>query len=87
MAEPRHFSRLGPAIVAVAVALVCVTFLVLLVRDRWIRPDVKPPELAQSTATGQAANSAGAKVMPTEPKLTVEPKPAAPPPVQPANPN
>ena len=87
MAEPRHFNRLGPAIVAVAIALVCMAFLVLLVRDRWNRPDVKPPEVAQSTTTGQAANSAGAKMLPTEPKLTVEPKPAAPPPVQPANPN
>ncbi len=87
MAERRHFNRLGPAIVAVAVAAVCVTLLVLLVRSNWSRPQVKPPAVAQSTTTGQAARSAGAKVLPTEPKRSIEPAPAGPQPVQPANPD
>ncbi|WP_024507083.1 hypothetical protein [Bradyrhizobium sp. ARR65] len=87
MAEERHFSRRGPAIIAVVVAVVCVALLVLLVRDRWNRPQVKPPEVAQSTTTGQTARSAGANVLQTDPKLSVEPTPAEQPPVQPANPN
>lgn len=87
MAEEPHFNRRAPALIAVAVAAVCMTVLVLLVRDRWNRPHVKPPAVAQSTTTGQAARSAGAQVLPTEPKPSIEPTPAAPPPVQPANPN
>ncbi len=87
MAEERHFSRVGPAIVSVAVAVVCVALLVLLARSSWHRPQVKPPEVAQSTTTGQAARSAGAQVLPTEPKPAIEPTPAAPPPAQPANPD
>lgn len=87
MAEQRHFNRLGPAMVAVAVAVVCVALLVLLARSNWNRPQVKPPAVAQSTTTGQAARSAGAKVLPTEPKRSIEPKPAGPPPAQPANPD
>ncbi|WP_407180330.1 hypothetical protein [Bradyrhizobium sp. STM 3562] len=87
MAEERHFSRRVPAIIAIVVAVVCVGLLALLVRDRWNRPQVKPPSVAESTTTGQAARSAGADVLPSDRKLSVEPTPAAPPPVQPANPN
>ncbi len=86
MAEQRHSSK-GPATIAVVVAVVCVVLLVLLVRDRWNRPQVRPPAAAQSTTTGQSARSAGAKVLPTDPKLSVEPAPAGPKPAQPANPD
>jgi len=37
-------------------------------------------------STGEAARAAGAQVMPTEPKLQVEPEPPVPKPVHPVNP-
>ena len=80
-------TRAGLAAVSLAVAIVCVGALVLLVRDRWNRPDVKTAEQARYATTGQAAGAAGARVLPTDPKLTVEPASAGPNPAQPANPN
>ena len=87
MAEERRFSGAHPAVIAVVLAFVCAVILTLLIYDRWSHPDVKPSEVATTTTTGQAADSAGAKLLPTDPKLRVEPTPAAPRPVQPANPN
>lgn len=86
MAEQRHFRGTHPAVIAVGLAFVCAVILTLLIHDRWSRPAVKPPEIAKATTTGQSAQSAGAKVLPTDPKLRIEPTPAAPGPVQPANP-
>jgi hypothetical protein len=66
---------------------VCAGVLALLVRDRWNRPEIKTAEQVRSATTGQAAQAAGARVLPTDPKLAVEPTPAGPKPAQPANPN
>jgi hypothetical protein len=87
MARERNFARLGPAIISGGLALVCICILVLLIHDRWSHPHMRPPEVASSTTTGQAARSADAQVLQPDPKLSVEPKPASPGPVQPANPN
>ena len=87
MAAERHFNRLGPAMIAVVIAAVCAALLVLLVRSNWNRPQVKPAAVERSTTTGQAAHSGGAKVLPTEPKPSIEPAPAGPRPAQPANPD
>ena len=76
-----------PVIAVAAIALVCVVALVFLVRDRWHSPEIKPAEQARASTTGQVAHAAGAKVLPTDPKLTVEPKPAGPKQAQPAVPN
>jgi hypothetical protein len=86
MAEQRHFRGMHPAAIAVVLAFVCAVILTLLIHDRWSRPEIKPPEVASTTTTGQAARAASATVLPTDPKLRIEPTPAAPPPVQPANP-
>jgi hypothetical protein len=75
-----------PVVIAGVLAFCCAVILTLLIHDRWSRPDMKPAEVASTTTTGQAAQTAGARVMPTEPKLRVEPTPAAPKPVQPAKP-
>jgi hypothetical protein len=80
-------NRAGLAAISLAVALVCTGVLALLVRDRWNRPEVKPAEQARYATTGQAAQAAGARVLPTDPKLAVEPAPVGPNPAQPANPN
>jgi hypothetical protein len=82
----RH-SRVGLAAISLLIAFVCAGVLALLVRDRWNPPEVKTAEEARHATTGQVAQSAGAQVLPTDPKLNVEPTPAGPKQAQPANPN
>ena len=83
---PRH-RRAGTVATVIGIALVCVVALVFLVRDRWHNPEIKPAEEARRSTTGQVARAAGATVLPTDPRLTVEPKPAGPKQAQPAVPN
>ena len=47
---------------------------------------VKPAFVASYSSTGEAARAIGAKVMPTEPRLQVEPEPPIPKPIHPVNP-
>jgi hypothetical protein len=77
---------LGPVAVAVAVAAFGLLSLVIVNHGPWNRPQVQSPEVARSTTTGDAAQAAGAKVTPTEPKLALEPAAPGPKPAQPANP-
>jgi hypothetical protein len=83
-------SQLGrrtiPAAVAAIIAIVSVAVLAMLVRDRWYPPEIKSADVARRSTTGAVARAAGAQVLPTDPKLMVEPKPAGPKPAQPANP-
>jgi hypothetical protein len=84
----RHtISRKSLAAISLAIVLICVGLLTLLVRDRWNLPEIKSAEEARNATTGQAAQTAGASVLPTDPKLTVEPTPPGPKQAQPANPN
>jgi hypothetical protein len=87
MSEAPKHHRTGPITIVTAVALVCVVALVFLVRDRWHSPEIKPVEQARNSTTGQVAHAAGAILLPTDPKLMVEPKPAGPKQAQPAIPN
>jgi hypothetical protein len=87
MSEASRKHRGGPIAVVIAIAVVCVVALVFLVRDRWHSPEIKPAEQARTSITGKVARAAGAIVLPTDPKLTVEPKPAGPKQAQPAIPN
>ncbi len=87
VSDRRTINRTGLAAISLAIAIICVGVLALLVRDRWNRPEVKSAEQARYATTGQAAQSAGARVLPTDPKLAVEPTPAGPNPAQPPNPN
>jgi len=79
-------SSIGPALIAAAIALVCIAALIMLVRDRWHPPEIKSADAARHSTTGQAARAAGATVLPTDPKLAIEPKPEGPKRAQPANP-
>ena len=72
--------------VALAIAIVSVALLAMLVRDRWHPPEIKSADAARHSMTGAAARAAGAQILPTDPKLMVEPKPVGPKPAQPANP-
>jgi hypothetical protein len=87
MSEHRQQLGIRPVMAVAAIALVCVVALVFLVRDRWHSPEVKPAEQARASTTGQVARAAGATVLPTDPKLTVEPNEAGPKRAQPAIPN
>ncbi len=87
MSEALRHHRTLPVMTAIAVALVCVVTLTFLVRDRWHSPEIKPTAQARLSTTGQVARAAGAVVLPTDPKLIVEPKPAGPKQAQPAVPN
>jgi hypothetical protein len=78
--------RTGLALISAAIALVCVGALTMLVRDRWHPPEIKSAEAARHSMTGEVARAAGARVMPTEPRLAVEPNPGGPKRAQPAIP-
>jgi hypothetical protein len=85
--ERPHINRGQLALIAAAIAIACSVVLTMEIRDRWHSPEVKSTNLAEHTTTGQAARMAGARMLPTDPKLAVEPAPAGPKEVQPANPN
>jgi hypothetical protein len=70
-----------------SIALVCAVVLTMQIRDRWHSPEIKVPDQAERATTGKVAHAAGARVLPTDPPLSVEPSPAAPKQAQPANPN
>ena len=90
LAEDRSSRRGGaPLKVAIAVAALGVLgILIVLIVDHgpWNKPKVQPAFMASYSSTGEAARAAGAKVMPTEPRLQVEPEPPMPKPIHPVNP-
>jgi hypothetical protein len=83
-----QLSRRGGAPLKVAITVAVLGVLGMLIVDHgpWNKPNVQPAFFASYTSTGEAARAAGAHVMPTEPKLQVEPDPPVPKPVHPVNP-
>ena len=81
-------SRYGGAPLKIAIAVAVLGVLGMLIVDHgpWNKPKVQPAHVASYSTTGEAARAVGAKVLPTEPKLKVEPEPPMPKPVHPANP-
>jgi hypothetical protein len=71
--------------ISLAVSALLVIAIIFQVRFRWNEPEVKPTAQAEHSTTGQAARSAGAQLSPTDPKLSLEPAPVGPKPVQPAD--
>jgi hypothetical protein len=80
----RHSS--GPLKVAIVVAVLGVVGMLVVDHGPWNKPKVQHPVIANYSTTGEAARAAGADIIPTEPKLQVEPNPAVPKPVHPVNP-
>lgn len=76
----------GPLKVAIAVAILGVLGMLIVDHGPWNKPKMQPTFMTSYSSTGEAARAAGAKVMPTEPKLQVEPEPPVPKPVHPVNP-
>ncbi|MET0222101.1 MAG: hypothetical protein ABW213_15730 [Tardiphaga sp.] len=87
MSEPGRKLGIKPVAVVAAIAVVCVVALIFLVRDRWHSPEIKSPDQARNSTTGEVAHGAGAILLPTDPKLSVEPKAPGPKRAQPAIPN
>jgi len=87
LAEDRLNRRGGaPLKVAIAVAALGVLGMLIVDHGPWSKPKVQPAFMASYSSTGEAARAAGAQVMPTEPKMQVEPEPPVPKPVHPVNP-
>jgi hypothetical protein len=76
----------GPLKIAIAIAALGVLGMLIVDHGPGNKPKVQPAHMASYSTTGEAARAAGAKVMPTEPKLQVEPEPPMPKPVHPVNP-
>ena len=83
-----RLNRLGGAPLKGAIAVAGLGVLGMLIVDHgpWNKPKVQPAVVANYSSTGEAARAAGAKVMPTESKLQVEPEPLMPKPIHPVNP-
>lgn len=80
-------SRIVPVTISLVIAIICVIILTVMIRDRRHRPEIKSAEQAQHETTGSTAGKAGARLVPTDPKQSVEPAPSGPAPAQAANPN
>ena len=76
----------GPLKVAIATAVFGVLSILIVDHGPWSKPKVQHPLVANYSTTGEAARAAGAQVLPTEPRLEVEPEPPMPKPVHPTNP-
>ena len=70
----QHPRRVVPATIMIVIAALLVFALYFEVRDRFLDPQIKTTEQAGHSTTGIAAQRAGAKLSPTEPKLSVEPE-------------
>lgn len=75
-----------PLKIAIAVAIFGVLTILIVDHGPWSKPKVQHPVVANYSTTGDAARAAGARVLPTEPRLEVEPEPPMPKPVHPTNP-
>lgn len=75
-----------PLKIAIAVAIFGVLTILIVDHGPWSKPKVQHPVVANYSTTGEAARAAGARVLPTEPRLEVEPEPPMPKPVHPTNP-
>jgi hypothetical protein len=75
----------APLKVAIAVAVLGVLSMLIVDHGPWNKPKVQHPMVANYSTTGESARAAGAQVLPTEPKLDVEPNPPVPKPIHPAN--
>ena len=75
-----------PVWVALAVAIFGMLAMLLVDHGPWTRPHPQNAQVAQHMTTGEAARSAGAVVVPTQPKSELEPDPLGPKRAAPPNP-
>jgi hypothetical protein len=86
--KDNHSKRSGgtPLTVAIAIAILGVLGMLIVDHGPWNKPKVQTAAMANYATTGDAARAVGATVVPTEPKLQLEPDAPGPKPVHPANP-
>lgn len=84
-----HSKRSGGVslVVAMAIAVLGVFGMLIVDHGPWNKPRVQTAVVANYSTTGEAARAVGATVIPTEPKPQLEPDPAGPKPLHPANPD
>ena len=80
-------SRIVPAMISLVIAIACAIILAVMIHERWREPQIRSAEQAEHMTTGSAAGKAGAKLVPTDPSMSVDPTPSMPGPVQPAKPD
>ena len=85
---PDHAKQRGvhPAFVALAIAVLGILAMLIVDHGPWSRRHVQTAEIANHRTTGEAARSAGAGVVPTEPQSRIEPEPLVPKQAEPPNP-
>jgi hypothetical protein len=83
-----HSMRSGgiPLLVAIAIAVLGVLGMLIVDHGPGNKPKVQTAAMAHYGTTGEAARAAGASVVPSEPNPRLEPDPAGPKPIYPANP-
>lgn len=62
-----------PGVIALIIAAVTIAAMLLVDHGPWSRARTQPAHVAMYATTGEAARAAGAAVLPTEPRSTVEP--------------
>lgn len=67
-----------PGVIALIVAGLTIAAMLLVDHGPWSRAKPQPAHVAMYKTTGEAARAAGARVLPTEPKSSIEPKPPHP---------
>jgi hypothetical protein len=82
-----HLKRRGgmPLVIAIVIALLGIFGMLIVDHGPWNKPKMHTAAVANYNTTGEAARAAGAMVMATEPKPQLEPVPAGPKPIHPAD--
>jgi hypothetical protein len=83
--ERPHINRRPIVAIAVVIAAGCMLELGMEIHERWKAPDVQSTDQLEHSTTGEATRRAGARLIPSNPKLASEPATAGPKPKQPAS--
>ncbi|OKO86614.1 hypothetical protein AC629_16200 [Bradyrhizobium sp. NAS80.1] len=63
-----------PGVIALIVAGLTIAAMLIVDHGPWSRAKTQPAHVAMYATTGEAAHAVGAKVLPTEPKSSIEPE-------------
>jgi hypothetical protein len=62
-------SRIVPAMISLAITIVCAIILTVMIYDRWHEPQIRSAEQTEHVTTGSSAGNAGARLVP-DPKMS-----------------
>jgi hypothetical protein len=83
--ERPHINRTPIVVIAIVIAVACTVELGMEIHERWKAPDIQSSDQLEHSTTGEAAQRAGARIIPSDPKLAAEPSTDGPKPKQPAS--